>query len=930
MAQEPNSVMDKKLSELTTAEINSLRRPVGFSALPYPMVKLVKNEQGQVVNTIGVVQDANNPLVVYSPQSVERVNGQLFRQMPIPSMMLMLRDLLKKTQPQSKNKIMTVFGDAAFGKSHLFKLMGSLTHPKGAISVDCGGMNMRELFFRTVIDYGQGVKEQFDKRAEQGKISEKSLQLLEEQFPGSVVRKQTMTGRNENYPQMPGNYTDKLSTEQSYVDMNGYGEKIFINWDAIGARRQEGQQGKNVAVEDRGDAALRAQRILSAIYDREGIDVQSNAFGIKTVPGEVFESINSGRPLFLDEFNKSKKGTLDAFQTWLQFANGEIDTVTIQNPMAQSGEEGDSPKSITINRGDLKVGWFVGVAGNDSTDGDTTQEISVSMKTRLNPMYVGVPAENDWSHRIGQTWTGLPLTTLYTVHEKWAKADPAQFSEYLLNLRKLGLDAEEVKAIPPHELYFLKNFQETVEAVKQVAAYYHERLQLADPTSPLLQSKAYENLADEIGSGYDRVHVSFRKIIADFNKAIESSPEVRDSFEANFSSDLAAAFAQLDMSAVGNSGPGWHRFGANLVKAIEEDIANDTIGMPLVRAALLKIAETNGVTEPELKEARASEEKQSVATLLKYDDLKEVGGTEELTAIRNVLMACIKSQWPNFQQDEYTIPLARLGEALRELDGKRDPSPKAFVMPNDDLDNINLNPMLVGRAVPVYDAPDPEATGEYQYVDFRAALASLVVPEYGEANRKLLWPVEMIDRMEGEMSNDPLEIEAFNIAMGKASLGFNLGILKAVDARKEEVFLFVIEDKVHLNKTDVDRHKYLVIGPEAIAPQLQAELAKQGMTYIVRSEESSLTRINEFLAEGAHVRGVDGQLKSGHTQEVIEGLINAFSAICELEADPNAGPDEPQIKEGSTLGHLIQGTRAEPAVFTSIVKPKARSGGMNM
>ncbi|MDE1153981.1 MAG: hypothetical protein PW788_15730 [Micavibrio sp.] len=932
MAQQ-QSLTDKKMSEMTSDDVRSMMKPLGFPALPYPMVKLKKDDAGHLVHTLGVVQDAGNPMIVYSEQSAERVNGMLFRQMPIPSMMFMLRDLLTKSAPESKNKIMTVFGDAAFGKSHLFKLLGSLTHPQGAISVDCGGMNMRELFFRTVIDYGAGVKEQFEKRVLDGKVSKGSLEILEAEFPGSVLRK--FSDKNKLITE--GNFKDQAALVElvsedakARADANK-SERVYINWDAIGARRQETVDGKTNAAEDRGDAAIRAQKVLSAIYDKEGLDVQSNAFGIKTVPGEVFESISTGRPLFLDEFNKSKKGTLDAFQTWLQFANGEIDRVTIYNPMAQSGD-GDSPKALTIDRSDLKMGWFVGVAGNDSSDGDTTQDISVSMKTRLNPMYVGEPSDNDWKHRISQVWTGLPVVTLYNIFEPLAKSKPDEFSKFLVDLRKLGLDAEEVKAIPPHEIYFLQNFQETVTAINQVSQYYSDRLQLANPESPLLQQKAYENLADEISSGYDRIHVSFRKVIADFNKAVQSAPEVSDAKEAVLSLDLSAAFAQLDMSAIGKTMPGWHRFGGNMVRAIEEDVANDTIGMPLTRAALLKIAEENGILPSELKEAKASDSIRSIAELLKYDDLKDLGGTDELISVRNVLMACLKSQWPNLrQQDENVIPLAALGRALREIDEQRDPSPKSFIIPNDDIDSVNGSPLLVGRAVPVYDEYDPTESGEYQFVDFRSVLASLVVPEYSEGNRKLVWPVEMLDRMADDGDDqsggsvDLLEQEAYKIAMGESKLGFNLSILKAVDAQKENVFLFVVEDKAHLDKTNTDWHKYLIIGPEAIAPQLQAELAKQGVSYLVKSEESSVQRINEFLAEGARVRGEDGQLASGNTQEVIEGLIKAFSAICELEVEAGNDPDQALIKEGSTLGQVIHNAKAEPAVFTSIVKPKVRA-----
>jgi len=242
--QKQTTLMDKKILELTSDELGSLMKPIGLPGLPYPMAKLSKTAQGSMEHDVGVVESANNPLIMYSEQSMERINGMLFRQMPIPGMMFMLRDLLKKIEPESKNRIMTVFGDAAFGKSHLFKLVGGLVHPKGPVAVDCGGMNMRELFFRTVIDYGQGVKEQFEHRTQKGQVSQASLDTLSESFPGSVVQKDG---------------------------------KTFIDWDQVGKPRMKDEDGKQVAAEDRGAAMRRAAQLMKDIYDKEGIDVQSNA-----------------------------------------------------------------------------------------------------------------------------------------------------------------------------------------------------------------------------------------------------------------------------------------------------------------------------------------------------------------------------------------------------------------------------------------------------------------------------------------------------------------------------------------------------------------------------------------------------------------------------------------------------------------------------
>lgn len=886
--------MQKKIADITADELRSLMKPIGLPGLPYPMAKLVKNAQGSMEHDVGVVESANNPLIIYSEQSVERINGMLFRQMPIPGMMFMLRDLLKKIEPESKNRIMTVFGDAAFGKSHLFKLVGGIVHPQGPIVVDCGGMNMRELFYRTVIDYGAGVQAQFDERMKTSKISKESLDVIEEAFPGSVIEKD---GR------------------------------MFLNWRAIGCPREEMQDGKKVTVEDRGDAMRRGVQLMKDIYAREDIDVQVNSFGIKTVRGEVFESIDTGRPLFLDEFNKSKAGTLDTFQTFLQLANGEIDEVTIYNSMS-STDDTDSPKAITVNRKDLKAGWHIGIAGNDASDGRTTQELSVSMMTRLNVMRIGEPSERDWRHRIGQVWTGLPVVTLYNLFESTAKAKPAEFANFLIELRKLGLSAQEVKAIPPHEIYLLQNFQETVQAVNQVSSYYADRLKLSNPESPMLNSKAYENLTDEISASGDKIFVSFRKVIADFNKALEGSAEVRDAKTATLSLNLSEVFKSIDMNAIGKTAPGWHRFGANMVQAIQEDIVNDTIGMPLTRAALLKLCEDNGVSETTLQEGKKSGAKTALPELLKYDSLKDLGGTDELMEVRNVLMACLKSQYKNLQAGDNVIPLENLGRALMELKERKEPSAQAFVVPNDDLNKVGVAPLLEGRAMPVYDLAEPESSDEFALVDFRAALAGLAVPEYAEQNRKRIWPSSLHEFVEENpyqpkdgKEPDASEVEAFKTLEGKSTVGFNIGVLAAADSQKQPSYMYVIEDKAEI--AGKVRQKLMIVGAEEISAQLQSELTKNGVSYVVKGDKGSVQKINDFLSEGARLRGEDGKLV-GDSEKVIEGLIRAFSAVCELTGaeQSESDPSQMTVGKGTTLGQIIHNSTSTPSVFTSIVRPK--------
>jgi len=889
---------NKKISEMTRQETEALMKPVGLPGLPYPMAYLEKNAQGVMQHKVGVIESAQNPLLVYTQQPLERVNGMLIRQMPTPSMMFMLRDLLTKLQPESKNRIITLFGDAASGKSHILKLVFGMSHPQGAIAVDCGGMNMREIFFRTVIDYGQGVKEQFDKRVRDGKVDQTSLQALEAAFPGSVVTNGGATG---------------------------------INWEAIGQPRQKDEDGKKVNAEDRGDAAIRAADVLTSVYKKEGIDVQTNAFGIKTVPGEWFESINSGRPLFLDEFNKSKKGTLDAFQTALQFANGEIDEVTIYNPMAQAGD-GDSPKSITIKRDDLRIGWGIGVAGNDAADGDTTQELSVSMLTRLNPMRIGVPELEDWKHRISQVWTGLPITTMYQLFGETAKNKPAEFSKLMVDLRKLGLSAQEQNAIPPHEIYLLQHFQETVQAIDMVADYYAKRLKLSDPESDMLQQPAFQKCADEIASNGDRIFVSFRKVIADFNQAIQSMPEVRKPSEATLSLNLSEVFKNVDLSSLGRTKPGWHRLGENMSRAILEDITNDTIGMPFTNTALVTLCETGRILSPDLKEAKPSKDgKPGLSQLLKYDELKDFGGTEELSQVRDVLMAALKSQYPDIKQaDDYIIPLDALGRTLASLTDKKSVSPQSFVVPNNDVNSVGEQPLAAGKALPNY-LLDSDSKG-YELVNYRSALAALAVPGWADANRKHIWPVALDEylvpdpepdaKAKKKMTPDEIkaaeeaakaDLEAHNCVKGQSKIGFDLVILSAANDKAQPVYLYVIEDK--------QRQKMIVVGADAISPTLSSALKKNGVQYVLKDDADSVAQIDEFLAEGARKRGENGAIATGTTQGVIESLIKAFSTLCDLSG-ADGGSGQPTVGKGATMGKIIHGVKVkEPALYTSIMKP---------
>ncbi len=877
---------DKPQSEMTRDEIRGFMKPLGIPSLPFPMADLKENSKGGYDWEVGMIHDFKDALYIPSEQSAERVYGRMLRACPTPQMMLAFRKLITRLQPESTNRLISIFGDRSSGKSHIIKEVGAVVHPEGCVVVDCGGMNMRELFWRTVIDYGQGVKEQLEKRVAEGKVLPSSLNMLDTEFPGSIVRK------------------------------NG---AVSINWDAVSARKavKDGESGDIKANEDRGDAVRRAIDVLNFVYEKEGIAVKSNSFGIKTVPGELYECYVSGRPPFLDEFNKSQKGTLDAYQNFLEWLNGndKNPVIRIPNPMATT--EGDGVQYIEFDRRRMKLGWFVGVAGNDPKDGTTTQVLSESMEDRLSIIRIGDPSKLDWEHRYSQIVSGFPLKTWVDFFENDAKVNPEAFAKDLVARRLMGLTATERKLVPPNEIEALKSFQNTVVAVQQLAEGYYDQQQLSKPESPKASEEAFKKCQNELAMGRKNIKVSFRTAIQEHADALKMQPEIIKKGGFSLSYDLVDAFKSACAYGTSASAPAWHKLGANLVRVRQEAIANATVDMPLTAAALVRLWQSNGVFPAEMKEAKKSEKTKCIIDLLKYDDISSegLGNSQDLEKQRDVLMAALRSINPDIDASpDRIIPLKNLALAMKAL-ASADDTPVTMLLPNDDLDTVTANPVVHGEALPLYDLPESLEEEGYKLVDFRTALAAFTIPGFAEKNRDRIWPVDLLDRMpeEERPQGEALIRDIYDPLRGKSAHGFDLCILAAAGKEGgEAVYLYVIDDK--------ERGKMLIAGPEKISAELQSALGKNGISYVLKDSVFTAKEIEEFMGAGHTERFNAGKIRQeDEARKLQANLIQAFSAICRHD---DGGED---IEKGTGLGDYIQSGQT-PNVFTTIVtktKPAA-------
>lgn len=853
-----------KIADLSDDELAGMVRGVGLPGLPYPMARL-KEEDGKTQWVLGAIESATDPLVVYSPHlSLEQVNRELYCNMPTPSMMAMARDLIETTKPGSKNRLMTIFGDPSSGKTFLFRQVGALVHPEGVVMVDCGGMNVRELFWRTVIDYGSGVREQLDTRARIGTLNSQTIIALKREFPACIVEKD---GR------------------------------VAIDWNAIGERREESESN---------EAAMeRAQKLLAHIYSvYEGINVQANAFGIKSVPGELLTSFRSGRPILLDEFTKCKIGSDDSMQTFLEFVRGDRAEWTTINPMPTTAAEDE--KVITLRAQDIRMGWHIGVSGNEAKDGDTTHNISDSMKSRLNPRYITDMTVHDWEHRIPQLLAGFPVKTFYDLLRVEANANPERFSSLMNGLCVLGQSAAEVKLRPAHQAYLLQNFPDLIEATKRLAHVYALRQSLSNTESSMFEQKRWKNCADEImAGGAQKLQVTSRRFLDDLEAALRARPQVVPGDQVTLDFDLSRVFRSFNPKAAASArSAGWHRMGAALTDVIIEGIVNDTTGMPTVREALISECKDNGIVPHDLKEARPSSEYKSLADLLAYDPLKDkgLGSSEQIRQVVAAVHHMLKEMYPGLALTMEQFPLENVAQAMQAAEkGMRD-STYGIALLNTDLDTLLGTPVVMGYSVPVYalDNVDGIAGPGAELVPLHVLLSSLVIPGRQEENLARLWPYNM--QVGDDGAQDAAFREIMGILSGSSQNGFDIALLQVAGKGGASADIHILRDRVV--------GKALIIGAEDIDPALRSSLMKNGIAYHLASQEKTFDSVDEFIRAGEVAR-------NSSVREREDKIIHMMKALMSMY-----GVEEAHMDKEMTFGKALKSKRGEAQLYSRVVMPR--------
>lgn len=727
---------------ITDKDGTVLKRMIfGVTGRPYPMLKTVqKNIDGKKVpvQEWRVMEDDNKPTIIYSDKPEAEVMGQLYRNMPKPSMLEFFIDGLNKRLPNSMNRIEFVKGYPGAGKTFLAGVHASLRTTKKPIFVDCGGKNLHDLLWETVLDFesDKGFFDELDIKAAAGELNPVSKELLKNAL-GEAYNEDAKTGR------------------------------VVFLWDRIG--NSDTTQGRP------DDYMDTVKSTLESIRHLEGLDKGGqNALGLKMIPGPIYNAFTQDRPIILDEYNKSKEGTDDCMQTILQFFRGEgPGEITIQSPLKNEGKGG---KSYTLNRDQMGPNFFVTAAGNAVIDGVTTRELSESANQRWNPYTIAKSTEDDWLHAWTQFATGVPISTLFKTGYKnganqW-DTDPEAFREFLYNRRTDGLSDDEIAMIPDESFDFIQNWKLFFKDCKKLASFCHKWSFMLDPDNIDLKGVDDARVMEEIDEPEYRKEVAmgYRKIITwleivRHNFATSKPLSQSDGYEIG-RYDTTPDLIQSEME------PTSLNYGTRLNQIIIEEILRHTYGRGKMATyeQLMTWARQDGLADNDLDEGRKNSGHR-FGSGFNISPLHGYNMSSKAQIIQKLLADHIRGTMPSHKNksDDALIPKSQIISLITHLDtfDVRDIAPENDTSNDDEesfsktfnnhaQDLIFLNPskrsfirqpLISGQsldATPYQDengdlidtTPDVK---EGDLIDEKAFLSTLVMPIIGQLNVNALW-----------------------------------------------------------------------------------------------------------------------------------------------------------------------------------------------
>ena len=344
------SILEKPVRDLSAEDYASIKKPLG-ERVPYPMVGLGhvvgRNGEKKLTRYLGVLE---KPMIVTSERPMDDVEGELIRNMPTPEMLPLFYEVMSALHPENQRRAILLIGAPGAGKTFLGELAGKMNNEKGAIKVDCTGMNLNELFFETVLDFN-GNQRFYD-----------ALNAKIDKYNAASNKEQRAFALN---PMSIDILRDCLG--EAFSEEKG---RICIDWEMVKTGHRN-EKGETLGMRESIEIAINGLKKVSA---QEGMDhLGGNALGMATQEGLAWQAYKEGRVLILDELNRAKRGTFGILHGWMQFMIGEIPECRVRNPLKEKGDQ--SKMELVFRREEMAAGCFVFGTSNEQHDSDEVLEL---------------------------------------------------------------------------------------------------------------------------------------------------------------------------------------------------------------------------------------------------------------------------------------------------------------------------------------------------------------------------------------------------------------------------------------------------------------------------------------------------------------------------------------------------------------------------
>lgn len=940
--------MSNVKTKATDKEVSSSNAyPLGVEGRPFPMT--FTDERGN--RELGVLEGKNGHLQVFSERSYAEMVGVAYRDMPTPGMLHLFKRGTEKRQPGHTNRVEAILGDPGAGKSFLGNLHARMRSQRGAILVDCGGRDLSELLYETVLDKsaGDSLFAAYDKALAKGGLSDVSIAQLKAALGSAFTQEGNRAAIDWNEVAKSRIDHEALDAAREQIAAE-VGKEHHLSADQVKEQvvnEEENAVTREVvkrtnAISDQLLAEADARRdnalkVLEEVAGREGLASQSGgaSIGLTVKEGPLIRAWKENRPIILDEYNKSKPGTDDALQVLWQVFNGEMKEHTVK---------GGNGESFTFRRDETPDQFFVTVTGNKTKDGFSTRSLSKSAIDRLKPEFIEPTTVADWQHRICQKLTGLPVSTIHAANADYWNSHKQEFKEWLTEMRKIGLTEEQQANIPSWQFAMIQNSDKVLAASEQLATFYDRWAQVLDVDSKLHRSKDGSNnqavpssVAAEVDDPeYQReVTVGMRRMMENIDEAVLVSPEANPSYDSK-GVKAKDDWTQPPEVLAREPEEVEKQFGTRLEQVIFDNIIATTPEKPELRKWLIRQAQELNILEPEAEEAvKLAHHRLSARLNIDPEQNKIPEGLEETHALlADYVRRTFKSEdgLELSADDLDIISPAALAAVLSGLENQTTidrPSTRSGViyLPNSDDEKSMDEPVVgvIGKNGATFDsAPEyvdnPHATPETRNLrkklakeedgfdnlltdyptqdlaDAERFLISLAVPTLKGKNLDGLW--SQYSRSTEVDSPEIPALDAVKIAENQSSSGVATQLLlcKTTDesGQEKDEFIFVVHDRF----ANQGKGETLVTGTAKISDRLAAALEAQHVTYVDRESAGAETKIASTLDKLLKGKAQDANAveKYPFSQLVLQSLTLIMPAqIVGTITNPN-GVDVKQLE----------------------------------